>query len=86
MNLAEIERAGGRAASAAAQAAATRHIVNRGLAVSLRSSIVRGLLGVGEGTATAIIFVPVIASDAVGLKHEIQAWRAGTCSTIWSKP
>ncbi len=73
------------AVKATARAAANRHIVNRGLAVSLRSSIVCGILGLGEGVATVAAAVPVIVSEVVGLFDELKAWRAGTCRTIWSK-
>lgn len=73
------------AARAAAAAAAARHIINRGLPVPLRSSIVRGILGGGEILGYSIALGPVIYAESKGLKAEIQAWRSGTCRTIWTK-
>lgn len=74
----------GDAAKAAAGAVALNRIVNQGLVVPLRSSIVRSILAVGEGVANVLIFGPIIVSEGIGLVDEYKAWRSGTCTTIWS--
>jgi RHS repeat-associated protein len=73
-------------ARAAAGAAATKYIIDRGLAVPLRSSIVRGILGAGEWLADLTIFVPLDFAAGEGVIDEYQAWKSGTCGTIWSNP
>jgi RHS repeat-associated protein len=73
------------AAKAAAAAAAAQHVIDRGLVVPLRSSIVRNIFALGDVAATAIVWVPVIYSELVGLKAEVQALRSGTCTTIWNQ-
>ena len=72
------------AAKAATAAAVTRHIVNRGLVVPLRSSIVRKLLFWGETAADAVLIGPALYQAAVGFKHETTAWWNHKCTTIWS--
>jgi hypothetical protein len=40
-----------------------------------------------RGFATRLLFFgPLLIQEAVGLKAEISALRAGTCMTIWSHP
>jgi RHS repeat-associated protein len=72
------------AAKAIAAAFAAKHIIDRGLVVALRSSIVRGIYAIGELAAEVAIAAPVIYSEGVGLTDEVQALRSGTCRTIWS--
>ena len=71
------------AAKAATAAAATKHIVERGLVVPLRSSIVRGILAFGEFAADAVLALPTIYQESVGVKAEYDARKAGTCRTAF---
>src|SRR5579883_3027948 len=71
------------AAKAAATALATKHIIERGLVVPLRSSIVRNILAAGEFAASAAVFVPAIYQLAVGLEAEYDARKARTCTTAF---
>jgi hypothetical protein len=73
-------------AARTAAAAATRHIVNRGLVVPLRSSIVRNFVAAGEFAGSALVLGPILYQEVVGFVHELRAWNAGQCMTIWSKP
>jgi hypothetical protein len=72
------------AANATAQAAVTARIVNRGLVVPLRSSVVRNYLLAGELAGSLLAAAPIIKSEVVGLYDGAKAWKAGTCRTIWS--
>ncbi len=71
------------AAKAAATALATKHIIERGLVVPLRSSIVRNILAAGEFAASAAVLVPAIYQLSVGLKAEYDARKARTCTTAF---
>ena len=72
-NLDDLARAGG-------GALALRQVVNAGLSVPLRSSIVRNLLLIGEGTADILLGGPVIYAEVVGLVAEAKAkFKTGTC-------
>jgi len=73
-------------ATAYASARATTHIIERGLVVPLRSSIVRDLLIGGEIAADTLIALPIIYAEVVGFRAEYKAWSSGTCGTIWSNP
>jgi len=75
----DLIRAGG-------SAWAATYIVEKGLVVPMRSSVVRNILGDAEFFAEMAVFVPVIYAESQGLKQEVSAWRSGTCSTIWTKP
>lgn len=74
----------GDAAKAAAGAAALNHIVNQGLVVPLRSTIVRNILATGEVAAYAFAAVPAIFAEVAGLRQQWKGMRAGTCHNIWS--
>ncbi len=71
------------AAKAAATALATKHIIERGLVVPLRSSIVRNILSAGEFVASAVVLVPAIYQLSVGLNAEYDARKARTCTTAF---
>lgn len=71
---------------AGAAAAATAHIVRKGLVVPLRSQIVRDILNLGEEAGTAVALVPIVTSELHAFADEFQAWRSRQCSTIWTKP
>ncbi len=73
------------AAKAAAEAAVTARIVNRGLVVPLRSSVVRNYLLAGEVAGDVLLAAPVYKAEVVGFADAYKAARAGTCTTIWSK-
>ena len=71
---------------AAGGAWALAHIMDSGLVVPLRSSIVRNILDFTEAAAEATALVPVAIAEAQGLKQEVSDWRSGACSTLWTKP
>ena len=71
------------AARAIGQAAAAQHVIERGLAYPLKSSIVRGFLQTGEVFAEAIVILPVFYTFGKGLIAEGEANKAGTCSTAF---
>jgi hypothetical protein len=72
------------AAKATAGAFAMRHIIQRGLVVPLRSSIVRNFLLVGEVASDLLSYGPLIYSEVNALIDEGAAWKSGACTTIWS--
>jgi len=71
------------AAKATASTIAITHIVQNGLAVPLRSSIVRGILAWGETAATAAFAIPLAIQSVVGLRAEYKARDNRTCRTAW---
>jgi RHS repeat-associated protein len=75
----DLIRAGG-------SAWAATYVMEKGLAVPQRSSVVRNFLGDPEFFAEMTVFVPIIYSEAQGLKREVSEWSSGTCSTAWTKP
>lgn len=72
------------AATLTAGAFATRHIIQSGLVVPLRSSIVRRILLGGEVASDLFSYGPLIYSEVNALIDEGRAWKSGTCATIWS--
>jgi NADH:ubiquinone oxidoreductase subunit 6 (subunit J) len=68
---------------AATQAAVTKRIINRGLSTPLRSSVIRRYLLFGELAGVALL-LPVVKAEAVAFREEIDAWRSGKCTTIWT--
>jgi hypothetical protein len=74
----DLVRAGGGAYAAS-------YIMEHGLVVPLRSSVVRGILGVTEDISLAVAAYPVVEAEAEGLKQEVQDWSSGACSTAWNK-
>ena len=72
------------AATLTAGAFATRHIIQSGLVVPLRSSIVRRILLGGEIASDLFSYGPVIYSEVNALIDEGSAWKSGACTTIWS--
>ncbi|MGB6523972.1 MAG: hypothetical protein WBE87_03545, partial [Candidatus Acidiferrales bacterium] len=71
------------AATATATAGAMQYTISQGLAYPLKSSIVRGILDLGETASVAIVGIPVIIAGSKGLAAEFNANRAGTCSTVF---
>jgi RHS repeat-associated protein len=59
--------------------AAAEYVVQNGLAVPLRSSIYRNILGVTEGAAIAVVLGDLYARLGVGLYEEYQAFSSGAC-------
>ena len=72
------------AATLSAGAFAMRHIIQRGLVVPLRSSIVRNIFLAGEVASEAITYGPILYSEGSALNDEWQDWKTGACSTVWS--
>ena len=58
---------------------AAQYAAEQGLTVPLRSSVVRGFLNVGEGTAELLAPGYVVFLAAAALTAEINAMRSGTC-------
>jgi len=75
----DLVRAGGGAWAAT-------YIMEKGLVVPLRSSVVRNILGLTEVAAEVTALVPVAIAEVQGLKQEVSDWRSGACSTAWTKP
>ena len=72
----DLVRAGG--------AYAASYIMEHGLVVPLRSSVVRGILGVTEDVSLAVAAYPVVEAEVEGLKKEARDWSRGACSTAWT--
>ena len=62
---------------------AERHIINSGLVVPLRSSIVRSYLAYGEVAAESITLLPLLYGETVGLYSQIGSQVKGTCKTVF---
>ena len=70
---------------AGATAIAVQHVIESGLVVPLRSSIVRSILSSGELLSSTVTFAPIIYQEAVGVRAEYDARKQGACATIWGK-
>jgi RHS repeat-associated protein len=70
-------------ATSTASTIAITHIVQNGLVVPLRSSIVRGILAAGETAATAAVAIPLAIQSSIGLAAEYKARQNRTCRTAW---
>lgn len=65
---------------------AATYIVEKGLVVPLRSSVVRNILSGTEFVAETAVLLQVAYAEWGGLTQEFGNWRSGTCSTIWTRP
>jgi hypothetical protein len=66
-------------AQSGAYAAATAYAANQGLVVPMRSSIVRGILDVGEVAGEAIALGATIYSEGAALVNEVKSFQNGEC-------
>jgi RHS repeat-associated protein len=63
----------------ASKMAAATYAVNQGLVVPLRSSVVRGILDIGETSASGLVLLDTYAKIGAGGKAEINAIKSGDC-------
>jgi hypothetical protein len=61
---------------------ALKHLVESGLVVPLRSSIVRNILAGGEAAANVLAWGPVIYAEVQAVITEADARKAGQCTTF----
>lgn len=66
-------------AQSGAYVAATAYAAQQGLVVPMRSSIVRGILGVGEVAGEAITLGATIYSEGTALVNEVKSFQSGQC-------
>lgn len=66
-------------AQSGAYVAATAYAANQGLVVPMRSSIVRGILDVGEAGGEAIALGATIYDEGKGLANEVKSFQSGEC-------
>ena len=66
-------------AQSGAYGAATAYAANQGLIVPMRSSIVRGILDVGEVAGEAIALGATIYSEGAALVNEVKSFQSGQC-------
>lgn len=66
-------------AQSGAYVAATAYAVNQGLAVPMRSSIVRGILDVGETAGESAAIGATVYSEGKALVNEVNSFKNGQC-------
>jgi RHS repeat-associated protein len=66
-------------AQSGAYVAATAYAARQGLVVPMRSSIVRGILDVGEVAGEAITLGATIYSEGTALVNEVKSFQSGQC-------
>ena len=66
-------------AQSGAYVAATAYAANQGLVVPMRSSVVRGILDLGEVAGEAITLGATIYSEGTALVNEVKSFQSGEC-------
>lgn len=66
-------------AQSGAYGAATAYAAERGLVVPMRSSVVRGILDIGEVAGEAIALGATIYDEGKALVNEVQSFQSGQC-------
>ncbi len=66
-------------AQSGAYVAATAYAAQQGLVVPMRSSIVRGILDIGEVGGEAIALIPTIYAEGQALNNEVKSFANGEC-------